>query len=120
MATVHFNLQAELRREQYADLFIDTRRLRADIVPFATVRLTVRGEPWTRVANRPIILDAVPIFGIDRCMFASKFACRRPQGQLGLSLQPVRAGGGRFPVYRPPQAVGRKRGEVLQRSCRTG
>ena len=33
--------------------------------------LTVRGEAWTRVANRPIILDALRIFGIDRCMFAS-------------------------------------------------
>ena len=35
--------------------------------------LTVRDEPWTLVANRPIILDAIRIFGIDRCMFASNF-----------------------------------------------
>jgi predicted TIM-barrel fold metal-dependent hydrolase len=35
--------------------------------------LTVRGEPWTLAANRPIILDAIRIFGVDRCMFASNF-----------------------------------------------
>jgi predicted TIM-barrel fold metal-dependent hydrolase len=35
--------------------------------------LTVKGEPWTLVANRPIILDAIRIFGTDRCMFASNF-----------------------------------------------
>ena len=35
--------------------------------------LTVRHEPWTLVANRPIILQAIRIFGVDRCMFASNF-----------------------------------------------
>jgi predicted TIM-barrel fold metal-dependent hydrolase len=35
--------------------------------------LTVKGEPWTLAANRPIILDAISIFGADRCMFASNF-----------------------------------------------
>ncbi len=35
--------------------------------------LVVKGEPWTLAANRPIILDAIRIFGVDRCMFASNF-----------------------------------------------
>jgi len=35
--------------------------------------LVVKGEPWTLAANRPIILDAIRIFGADRCMFASNF-----------------------------------------------
>jgi predicted TIM-barrel fold metal-dependent hydrolase len=35
--------------------------------------LTVKGAPWTLVANRPIILEAIRIFGVERCMFASNF-----------------------------------------------
>jgi len=35
--------------------------------------LTVLGEPWTLQANGPIIRDAISIFGVDRCMFASNF-----------------------------------------------
>lgn len=33
--------------------------------------LTVLGEPWTLAANKPIIRDAISIFGVGRCMFAS-------------------------------------------------
>src|SRR6185295_18798909 len=33
----------------------------------------VKGEPWTLAANRQIILDAIAIFGVERCMFASNF-----------------------------------------------
>jgi predicted TIM-barrel fold metal-dependent hydrolase len=35
--------------------------------------LIVKGEPWTLQANRPIIHDAIRIFGVERCMFASNF-----------------------------------------------
>ena len=35
--------------------------------------LVVKSEPWTLAANRPIIRDAISIFGVDRCMFASNF-----------------------------------------------
>lgn len=35
--------------------------------------LTVPGAPWTLAANRPIIRDAIALFGVDRCMFASNF-----------------------------------------------
>jgi predicted TIM-barrel fold metal-dependent hydrolase len=31
------------------------------------------GQPWTVAANGPIVRDAIAIFGIDRCMFASNF-----------------------------------------------
>ena len=35
--------------------------------------LVVKGEPWTLAANKPIIRDAISIFGAERCMFASNF-----------------------------------------------
>ena len=35
--------------------------------------LTVLGEPGTLQANKPIIRDAISIFGADRCLFASNF-----------------------------------------------
>ena len=31
------------------------------------------GQPWTIAANGPIVRDAIAIFGVDRCMFASNF-----------------------------------------------
>jgi predicted TIM-barrel fold metal-dependent hydrolase len=35
--------------------------------------LTVLGQPWTLAGNQPIIHDAIRIFGVDRCMFASNY-----------------------------------------------
>ena len=35
--------------------------------------LPVLGQPYTLAGNQPIILDAIRIFGVDRCMFASNF-----------------------------------------------
>lgn len=35
--------------------------------------LTVLGEAWTLEANKPIIRDAIRIFGVERCMFASNY-----------------------------------------------
>ncbi len=35
--------------------------------------LVVKGEPWTLAANRPIIRQAIDMFGVDRCMFASNY-----------------------------------------------
>jgi predicted TIM-barrel fold metal-dependent hydrolase len=32
-----------------------------------------RGQPWTVEANRPIVLDTIRAFGVERCMFASNF-----------------------------------------------
>jgi predicted TIM-barrel fold metal-dependent hydrolase len=31
------------------------------------------GRPWLVEDNRPIVLDAIRVFGVDRCMFASNF-----------------------------------------------
>ena len=31
------------------------------------------GRPWTVEANGPLVRDAIRIFGVDRCMFASNF-----------------------------------------------
>jgi predicted TIM-barrel fold metal-dependent hydrolase len=33
----------------------------------------VLGQPYTVANNQPIILDAIRMFGVDRCMFASNF-----------------------------------------------
>lgn len=35
--------------------------------------LGLRDRPWTYDDNRPIVLETIEIFGIDRCMFASNF-----------------------------------------------
>jgi predicted TIM-barrel fold metal-dependent hydrolase len=35
------------------------------------------GQPWTVEANGPVVRDAISIFGIDRCMFASNFPVDR-------------------------------------------
>lgn len=35
--------------------------------------LGIPGERWTLAANRPVIGDAIGIFGVDRCLFASNF-----------------------------------------------
>jgi predicted TIM-barrel fold metal-dependent hydrolase len=32
-----------------------------------------RDKPWTVTDNRPVVLDTIDIFGVDRCMFASNF-----------------------------------------------
>jgi predicted TIM-barrel fold metal-dependent hydrolase len=31
------------------------------------------GQAWSITANRPIVLDTIEIFGVNRCMFASNF-----------------------------------------------
>jgi predicted TIM-barrel fold metal-dependent hydrolase len=44
--------------------------------PGASVKISglgLPGVPWRVDDNRPIILDTIDIFGIDRCMFASNF-----------------------------------------------
>lgn len=35
--------------------------------------LGLRGAPWDFESNRRVVLDAISIFGIERCMFASNF-----------------------------------------------
>jgi predicted TIM-barrel fold metal-dependent hydrolase len=38
------------------------------------------GQPWTAAANEPVIRDAISIFGVDRCMFASNYPVDRLAG----------------------------------------
>jgi predicted TIM-barrel fold metal-dependent hydrolase len=38
------------------------------------------GQPWAVEANGPIIRDAIAIFGVDRCMFASNYPVDRLAG----------------------------------------
>jgi predicted TIM-barrel fold metal-dependent hydrolase len=44
----------------------------------ANVRLKIsglgeRGVPWSVERNRPVVRDAIEVFGVERCMFASNF-----------------------------------------------
>jgi len=41
-----------------------------------------KGLPWTLEANGPVIRDAVAIFGVDRCMFASNYPVDRLAGRF--------------------------------------
>lgn len=44
--------------------------------PNVAVKISGLGQPrqpWTVAANGPIVRDAIAIFGVDRCMFASNF-----------------------------------------------
>lgn len=38
------------------------------------------GQPWTLAANGPVIRDAIAVFGVERCMFASNFPVDRLAG----------------------------------------
>jgi len=50
----------------------------AQLATCANVRLKIsgigeRGVRWSIERNRPIVRDAIEIFGVERCMFASNF-----------------------------------------------
>lgn len=47
-----------------------------------------KDEPWTVSANRAIVLTAIDLFGVDRCMFASNF----PVDSLCASFATIFAG----------------------------
>jgi predicted TIM-barrel fold metal-dependent hydrolase len=61
------------------------------------------GVPWTLAANRPIIRDAVAIFGADRAMFASNYPVDRIVGTFATIYDGFRAA-----VADRPQAERRK------------
>jgi predicted TIM-barrel fold metal-dependent hydrolase len=46
---------------------------RQDHVWLKVSEFGLKDEPWTYASNRRIVLDAISIFGIERCMFASNF-----------------------------------------------
>jgi predicted TIM-barrel fold metal-dependent hydrolase len=49
------------------------------------------GQPWTLEANRSIIVDAIAIFGVDRCMFASNYPVDRLAGPFRTIYEGFRA-----------------------------
>jgi predicted TIM-barrel fold metal-dependent hydrolase len=50
---------------------------RAPNVALKISGLGQRGVTWTTEANGPVVRDAIAIFGVDRCMFASNFPVDR-------------------------------------------
>ena len=79
----HPNMRVVLNHTGYPlyrspELLADWRRGMAALADCPNVwckisSLVQRGEPWTYEDNLPIINDALRIFGVDRCMFASNF-----------------------------------------------
>ncbi len=49
------------------------------------------GLPWTVEANGPVICDAIAIFGVDRCMFASNYPVDRLAGPFSTIFDGFRA-----------------------------
>lgn len=49
------------------------------------------GLPWTVEANGPIIREAIAIFGVDRCMFASNFPVDSLVGSFAVIMNGFRA-----------------------------
>jgi len=62
--------------------------------------LGVRGEAWRRAANAAIVLDAIGIFGVDRCLFASNF----PVDSLVGSFDTIYSGFAAIVAEMPPEA----------------
>lgn len=50
-----------------------------------------RGLPWTVEANGPVIRDAVAIFGVERCMFASNYPVDKLAGPFETIFDGFRA-----------------------------
>ena len=70
----HTGLPADRSRDGVAGWERAMAKLAA--CPNAAVKLSglgVPGSPWTAEANRAIVLTAIELFGVERCMFASNF-----------------------------------------------
>jgi len=61
---------------------------RAENVFLKISGLGQHGRPWTLADNGPIIRDAIAIFGVERCMFASNY----PVDKLCASFETIFAG----------------------------
>ncbi len=58
---------------------------RAAAQPNVAIKISGLGEagkPWTLASNGPIIRDAIAVFGVERCMFASNFPVDRIVGSF--------------------------------------
>jgi predicted TIM-barrel fold metal-dependent hydrolase len=61
-------------------------------VPLDNVALKISGlgqvgHPWTVEANGPVVRDAISIFGVERCMFASNYPVDRLAGSFAEIMQ---------------------------------
>jgi predicted TIM-barrel fold metal-dependent hydrolase len=48
--------------------------------PNVVVKISELGlldAPWTLEGNRPVVLETIEIFGVDRCLFASNYPVAR-------------------------------------------
>jgi predicted TIM-barrel fold metal-dependent hydrolase len=71
-----------LPADRSADGLAGWREAMATLAALPNVALKISGlgqpgQPWTVEANGPVVRDAISIFGIDRCMFASNFPVDR-------------------------------------------
>ena len=71
------------------------------------------GEPWTVAANRPIVLDTIAIFGVERCMFASNFPVDGLCADFDTIFNGLQGDRRRPRRGRPAPAVPRQRGPDL-------
>ena len=71
----HFEAAAGLARDFPAtQIIVNLERLAAE--PNVALKISGLGlpdQPWSVESNGPVVLDAIRIFGVDRCLFASNF-----------------------------------------------
>ena len=88
----HTGLPADRSRDGVAGWKRAMAKLAA--CPNAAVKLSglgVPGSPWTAEANRSIVLTAIELFGVERCMFASNFPVDSLCGSLATIFGGFRA-----------------------------
>jgi predicted TIM-barrel fold metal-dependent hydrolase len=51
----------------------------------------LRDQPWEYESNRRIVLEAIEVFGIDRCMFASNLPVCTLRASFGTIVDGVRS-----------------------------
>ena len=60
--------------------------------------LNIADQPWTLAANKPIILEAIRIFGVERCMFASNFPVDGLKGSWDYIYSQLKASVAHLPI----------------------
>ena len=59
--------------------------------------LNIADQPWTLSANKPLILEAIQMFGVERCMFASNFPVDGLKGSWDYIYSQLKAAVADFP-----------------------
>jgi predicted TIM-barrel fold metal-dependent hydrolase len=60
--------------------------------------LNIADQPWTLAANKPLILEAIRIFGVGRCMFASNFPVDSLKGSWDYIYSQLKAAVAHLPI----------------------